>query len=353
MNLDSVYSPVRKDIARVRDELKNQINASLSARKREGSLRKEFIEPLSRHILKGGGKMLRPLILLLSAKAVRRKMLTRKYNLIRLAAAVELVHTASLLHDDVLDNGKMRRHQVTVNAKWGNKTAILFGDYIHSTAFSILIDYPELAGVFSDAVLRMCEGEVAQNLRVNDMNMTEHEYIGIITKKSAILFEASCRIGAAASGASREQEKALSDYGRNLGIAYQIFDDLSDITGKENEVGKSLGSDAAQGKITLPLIYLRDSSSNLFQKQFEIKTEKIINRVSRKICGFLDKAKNALNIIPKSVYRRSLEELLQKFKWGDGVLPHTLPAGRQGQGQYNKITEVKNGRNREKNIGET
>jgi len=202
----------------------------------------------------------------------------------------------------------------------------------------------------------MCEGEVVQNLRVNDLSMTENEYIGIITKKSALLFEASCRIGATASGAGREQEKALSDYGRNLGIAYQIFDDLSDITGKEEEVGKSLGSDAAQGKITLPLIYLRDGSSDLFQKQFKIKTEKIINRVSRKICGFLNKAKDALNIIPKSVYRHSLEELLQKFKWGDGVLPHTLPAGRQGQAsgrQYNKITEVKNGRNREKNIGET
>jgi len=303
MDLNKIYRPIKEDLEKVEEEIKSRISPG-----------DQYLKPLKEYVLKSKGKLLRPVLVLLSAKSINHKSSTIDCQLIHVACAIELIHTASLLHDDVLDNGKIRRHRPTINDKWGNKTAILFGDYLYSLAFPILANYQEINNILSSVTLEMIEGEIIHNFRRDDLNLTEKEYIQIITKKSAFLFASSCQIGAILAGAEPKQQDALSQYGNNLGIAYQILDDLLDMVGKEEDVGKSLRSDLAQGKITLPVIYLRDISPVLLQYHPLVNIKKVTTRVCEKIHEYLDKAKKALNIIPDSTYKKSLKTLLISFK---------------------------------------
>ena len=242
-----------------------------------------------------GGKMIRPGLVLLSYHAVRdgsfEKGLAAKksedaekspklrksansggsaasenirntqYDAIRVAAIVELIHNATLLHDDVMDGGQKRRGLPTVNSLWGNETAVLLGDFLLGKAFRICADLgPEITNIIAGTAVRVCEGELRQVTERRNWQLSEPEYIDIITEKSAALFSSCCLLGASLAGAGETQTQSLACYGLNAGIAFQITDDLLDIIGDESKTGKTLGSDIDKNKLTLAVIHLLRAS---------------------------------------------------------------------------------------------
>ncbi len=206
------------------------------------------------HVNRYQGKRLRPMMALLAGKVCG--PLTPQH--VDLAAIVELVHLASLVHDDVIDEADVRRRQASVHAKWDNKVAVLLGDFVFSKAFSLLaaLDSQSASALVSRATTRMCEGEMRQLLRRFDPTVSEADYLEIIDAKTAELFSISCRLGAGVSGAARQLAAMLSEYGRALGMAFQIVDDCLDLTGDEAKVGKTLKTDLHSGRLTLPLIHV-------------------------------------------------------------------------------------------------
>jgi len=200
-----------------------------------------------------GGKMLRPGLLLLSGCSVG-KMADGH---IQVAAIVEMIHNATLLHDDVIDNGLRRRGGATVNSLYGNESAVLLGDFLLSKVFRMCADLqPEIIGIIASAAVKTCEGELRQTIQKRDWRLSEAEYIDIIADKSASLFSSSCELGGLLSGAGETEIGLLREFGLNFGIAFQITDDLLDIVGDESKTGKSLGSDVDKDKLTLAVIHL-------------------------------------------------------------------------------------------------
>jgi len=180
-----------------------------------------------------------------------------QYDAIRVAAIVELIHNATLLHDDVMDGGQNRRGQPTVNSLWGNETAVLLGDFLLGKAFRICATLdPEITNIIAGTAVRVCEGELRQVTERRNWQLSESEYIDIITEKSAALFSSCCLLGASLAGASEAQSQSLACFGLNTGIAFQITDDLVDIIGDESKTGKTLGSDIDKNKLTLAVIHL-------------------------------------------------------------------------------------------------
>jgi octaprenyl-diphosphate synthase len=202
------------------------------------------------------GKRLRPMLLLLVAKAFGE---VQRSHLL-LAASIEMIHTATLVHDDVLDEAELRRHRPTINSRFGNKISILLGDLLFSTAFHLSSQSgdAEACEAIGEATNRVCAGELHQTLETGNLDLTEEAYFQIIEGKTAALTECAARLGARYAGADPEAVEAMAAYGRSLGIAFQIADDLLDLIGDPEQVGKTLGTDLQQGKMTLPLIYLFD-----------------------------------------------------------------------------------------------
>jgi len=197
--------------------------------------------------------MLRPGLLLLSGCSVAK--LTDRH--IQVAAIVEMIHNATLLHDDVIDNGLQRRGGATVNSLYGNESAVLLGDFLLSKVFKMCADLQlEIIEIIASASIKTCEGELRQTIQKRDWRLSEAEYIDIITDKSAALFSSSCELGGLLSGADETEIGSLREFGLNVGIAFQITDDLLDIVGDENKTGKSLGSDVDKDKLTLAVIHL-------------------------------------------------------------------------------------------------
>ena len=213
-----------------------------------------YLADLIAHISKYKGKRLRPALVLLAGKCVG-DIAPRH---IELAVVVEMVHTATLVHDDIIDEATMRRHVESVNSKWGREISILFGDYLFSRGFTILsaLDSQIATLLLSQTVNIMSEGELIQLQRRYDIGITETDYFDIIERKTASLCAASCRLGATFAGANRKVSDMLSNYGLKIGIAFQIVDDCLDVMGTEEEIGKSLNTDIQKGKLTLPLIRL-------------------------------------------------------------------------------------------------
>ena len=177
--------------------------------------------------------------------------------LIRVAAIIEMIHNAALLHDDVIDEGQKRRGVPTVNSLWGNEYSILLGDFLLSRVFEMCVDLqPNITAVIASAVARTCEGELRQITQRQNWQLSEPEYIDIITEKSAVLFSSACRLGALLADADENQLQSLGSFGVNLGIAFQITDDLLDIIGDETQMGKTIGRDVDKNKLTLALIHL-------------------------------------------------------------------------------------------------
>jgi octaprenyl-diphosphate synthase len=210
------------------------------------------------HVSHYKGKRLRPALLLLTAKACGR--LTPKHPV--LAAVIELIHTATLVHDDVLDNASTRRHVATANARWGNHNSVLLGDYLFTHAFYLATTLGDIQAcqLIGAATNRVCEGELRQGLERGNLALSEADYFDLIDAKTAELIACSSRLGAIYSGAAPAMVDAMERYGRLIGIAFQIADDLLDIVGEERATGKSLGTDLEQQKMTLPLIRLLNTA---------------------------------------------------------------------------------------------
>lgn len=211
-----------------------------------------LINQVGHYIVNSGGKRLRPMIVLLAARALG----YQGRDHIDIAAIIEFIHTATLLHDDVVDGSDKRRNRDTANSVWGNATSVLVGDFLYSRAFEMMVDVNmmRVMEILSHATNRIAEGEVLQLLNCNDADIDEQKYFEVILRKTATLFEAGAQLGAVLCGAGAEQEKALAAYGRHLGIAFQIIDDALDYSSSDKEIGKNIGDDLAEGKPTLPVL---------------------------------------------------------------------------------------------------
>jgi octaprenyl-diphosphate synthase len=211
-----------------------------------------LINQISGYIIGAGGKRIRPRLVLLFSRALGFNGPARY----ELAAIVEFIHTATLLHDDVVDESSMRRGRETANAMFGNAASVLVGDFLYSRAFQMMVSVGSLRvlDVLADATNVIAEGEVLQLMNMHDPDLAVDDYLRVIRFKTAKLFEASARLGAVIGGASREQEEHCADYGRSLGTAFQLIDDLLDYEGNSLELGKNVGDDLREGKPTLPLL---------------------------------------------------------------------------------------------------
>lgn len=212
-----------------------------------------LIRQMADYIVASGGKRLRPTLVLLAGSALS----CADDKLYTTAAMIEFIHTATLLHDDVVDESEMRRGRQTANAMFGNAASVLVGDFLYSRAFQMMVasDSMRVVTIMSNTTNVIAEGEVLQLLNIGEIDLTENDYLQVIRYKTAKLFESAAQIGAVIAGANPIEEKALADYGLNLGVAFQIVDDILDYTGDAAVLGKSLGDDLGEGKVTLPLIY--------------------------------------------------------------------------------------------------
>jgi octaprenyl-diphosphate synthase len=238
-----MLAPVAEDLAR--------LDALIGARLESDVA---LVREVARYIVASGGKRLRPALLLLACRALEYGGEPR----LQLAAVVEFIHTATLLHDDVVDESELRRGRATANAAFGNAAAVLVGDFLYSRAFQMMVSVKSMRvmEVLADATNTIAEGEVMQLLNVHNADVGEAAYLEVVRRKTAKLFEASARLGAILPGAPREIEENLATYGMHLGTAFQLVDDVLDYSGDFHETGKNLGDDLSEGKPTLPLIHV-------------------------------------------------------------------------------------------------
>ncbi len=264
MIIEKVWEYYREDLALAEEKIKETLNVATPA-----------ISVVGKHLLTGGGKRIRPLIAILCSKMFGYS--GEKVSI--LACSVESIHTASLLHDDVVDVASIRRGQPSAHSIWGNQVVILVGDFLYSNALKLAnsLKSQKIMDALSNATTKMSEGELMQLSKKGNPDITEEGYMKIIQGKTAILMSAACQGGAALGNATQKEEDALEAFGLKLGLAFQIIDDVLDYMAEENILGKSLGKDLEEGKITLPLIYLlRDASHNEVKKVKPIiKAEKI------------------------------------------------------------------------------
>ncbi len=226
-----------------------------------------LVNQVGQYIVAAGGKRLRPMLLLLAAKALNYQEDSQKSQSI-LAAVIELIHTATLLHDDVVDESDLRRGRETANAMFGNQASVLVGDYLYSRAFQMMVEVGEMRimDVLSDTTNQIAAGEVLQLMNVNDPNVSEDSYYRVIERKTAILFAAATQLAAILSGADEATESALKEYGMQLGIAFQLIDDALDYAADTAALGKNVGDDLAEGKPTLPLIHALENTNDAGKK---------------------------------------------------------------------------------------
>lgn len=245
-----LYAPIQEDLQRVETILHDELRSPHA-----------FVDQVVRHTGRLGGKRLRPALLLLTAKAIGQ--VTREHCV--LGAVVEMIHLATLVHDDVLDEADMRRHESTVNARWNNETSVLLGDYLFTHAFYLAstLGTATACQIIGQSTNIVCEGELRQTGNQGRYDVDEPEYLAIIDAKTAELCACSCNLGATFANASEDLAESMTRYGRNLGIAFQIADDLLDLMGDEHVTGKSLGTDLEKQKPTLPLIHVWQNASQV------------------------------------------------------------------------------------------
>lgn len=286
-----------------------------------------LINQIGHYIVGNGGKRLRPMLLLLAAKALGET--SDKHRI--LAAVIEFIHTATLLHDDVVDESDLRRGKESANAVWGNAASVLVGDYLYSSAFEMMVRTGNMRvmEILSKTTTAIAEGEVLQLLNCNNPETTEKKYLEVIARKTAILFSAATRLAAVISEASPETEERLAQYGQHLGIAFQLIDDALDYKANKEELGKNLGDDLAEGKPTLPLIYaiehgteseakivtdaIKNGKRDAFNEVYAVvQRTKAIDYTEQRADEEAQKAINALSVLADSEYKDALI-LLAKF----------------------------------------
>jgi len=285
-----------------------------------------LIESIGNHSLLGEGKRLRPLLFVLACRLCG----YNREDAYRFSTIFEYIHTASLLHDDVIDNGHIRRKKPTVNHVWGNSAAILSGDFLYSKSFSIAVGCRnlEFLKVLTDTTTRMAEGQVLELVHTHNWHMTRDEYMEIIMSKTAVLISAACACGAIVSRAEKKAVEHLAQFGFNLGVAFQLMDDLLDYTSSEEAFGKPVGKDLREGKITLPLIYtlanlegteiqrLEDLFKNQRAEEEDyrllinvVRDNGVADRIRSEAKVYGDKAADFLEVFPTSSIKEHLMDL--------------------------------------------
>ncbi len=315
MGIEEVYTLIGSDMDAVNDTIKRRLSSEVV-----------LINQISHHIINSGGKRLRPVLVLLSAHA----MGYRGERHIDLAAIVEFIHTATLLHDDVVDSSEQRRGQETANALWGNEASVLVGDFLYSRSFEMMVDVGEMRvmEILAETTNTIAEGEVLQLLNCHDADTTEERYIKVIHYKTAKLFEAASRLGAVISGSDTELEQAMTSYGMHLGTAFQLVDDVLDYSSPGADIGKNVGDDLAEGKPTLPLIHAMRAGTPeqaaIVRRAIEqggledidrirevIETTDAIAYTAQSAREEAEMAKAALERVPASPYRDALLTLAE------------------------------------------
>ncbi|MFP3014218.1 MAG: octaprenyl diphosphate synthase [Arsenophonus sp.] len=314
MNLESIINLTAEDMEAVNKVILSQLNSDIY-----------LINQLGRYIISGGGKKIRPRIAILAGRALGYK--GKKH--INVAALVEFIHTATLLHDDVVDKSSMRRGKKTANFVFGNSASVLVGDFIYTRSFQMMTELGSMPvlKLISDTTNVIAEGEVSQLINCNNPNITESAYMEIIYSKTASLFEASTHASAIVSGANETQQNALRDYGRYLGTAFQLIDDILDYEADSSTFGKNIGDDLNEGKLTLPLLHAMKEGTTEESAIICNSIEKGNKRhllgsilITMKRCGSIeythdmarkeaDKAIKALDILPDTYYKDALISL--------------------------------------------
>lgn len=253
MDLQKVLKLTEKDMQQVNSHLRDQLNSEVV-----------LINQIAEYIIANGGKRLRPMLMMLFSKAFA----FQGQQHINLAAVIELIHTATLLHDDVVDESDMRRGEKTSHEIWGNAASVLVGDFLYSKSFQMMVsaDDMRIMSVLANATNRISEGEVQQLLNIGNLDITEAAYYQIIENKTAKLFEAACELSAILADLPDPERQQLAAFGMHLGAAFQLADDVLDYTADAEDMGKNLGDDFAEGKLTLPLIYILKNGSEIHQQ---------------------------------------------------------------------------------------
>tara|TARA_B100000029_G_scaffold498400_1_gene567193 strand:- start:2589 stop:3611 length:1023 start_codon:yes stop_codon:yes gene_type:complete len=309
-------SLVNKDLIKVNNLLKKKLINNIP-----------FIKKVSDRLLNAGGKRIRPMLCLASAKLCD----YNEKSIIELATCVEFIHTATLLHDDVIDNSKKRRGILTAHEIWGNKSSVLIGDFLLSKSFELMIDIEEtkVLKLLSKTASILIKGEISQLLSNNDISITEDNYLEVIKAKTSKLFATSCEVGALIANKPKIYSNALNSFGMNFGMTFQIIDDLLDYKSIENYTGKRIGNDFAEGKVTLPVILAYHRGDNIERKFWTrtIKNNEQKKGDFEKACDYLNKrnilddiikrakhygsiAKDALEIFPNKKEKKILLELI-------------------------------------------
>ncbi len=323
---DSLYSSALIDFNAIKNLTSAEATAVDQLILNELSSDVVLINQIGHYIISNGGKRLRPMLLLLTAKALGE---VQEAHLI-LAAVVEFIHTATLLHDDVVDESALRRGQESANAVWGNAASVLVGDYLYSSAFEMMVRTHNMRvmEILSKTTTAIAEGEVLQLLNCNNPETTEQKYLEVIARKTAILFSAATRLGAVISNAAPSTEEALAAYGQHLGVAFQLIDDALDYKASKEALGKNLGDDLAEGKPTLPLIYaiahgtpeesqiiinaIKNGSRESFVEVYGIvKSTQAIEYTEQQAQQQAQLAVDALHCLEDSIYKQALTLLAQ------------------------------------------
>jgi octaprenyl-diphosphate synthase len=319
----------RKDLQAVYNHIQDELDRVEESLKIFSSSPNRLISEISTYLFEKKGKRIRPALLILSSKLLN----YRGDEHIFMAGLVEFIHTASLIHDDIIDNAELRRGTDTVHARWGPNISVLLGDYLYIKTIGLSQEsaHPEVIRILTDVSARMIEGELTEYHLSGNLDTAEEDYLDIIDKKTASLFSAACQIGAVLSRATPEQEGLLMEYGRNLGLAFQVTDDLLDFEGDEKHLGKPVLADLSEGRITLPLIYaLRQDGPEgsdrlralLSKKKLDsrskgeildiIRANGALEHGHRKAEEFSLRAREVVSEFPDSAYRESLS-LLAEF----------------------------------------
>lgn len=312
-DLSSITSPVEADLVQLDQLIIHSLTSSIP-----------LIQEIVKHILAGKGKRLRPLLVILCAKACGHN---NSNDHLRLAAIIEFVHTATLLHDDVVDNSELRRGKQTANTLWGNQASVLVGDFLYSRAFQMLTDLNQtpIMRILSSTTNTIAEGEVMQLMNTQNTDLSEQDYFDVIYQKTAKLFESSAEIGAALTHSPYQAQ--LANFGKHIGLCFQIIDDLLDYTASSEQMGKNIGDDLSDGKMTLPLIHtlkqVSPDKKNIIIKAIEsrsadslpdiiaiIHTTSAIEQCEKAAHQQASLARQAISPLPTSPYKAALLALI-------------------------------------------
>jgi octaprenyl-diphosphate synthase len=314
-NFSEIHALMKSDLVMMDEILVNRLDSNV-----------DLISQMSQYIINSGGKRIRPLLLLLCARATNYK---GDYHH-SMAVVIELIHTATLLHDDVVDSSSIRRGHETANELWGNAPSVLVGDFLYSRAFEIMVEpnSMEIMKILSKATNQISEGEVLQLLSIKNANVSQTEYFEVIERKTACLFKAACQIAGILAASNKNVINGLGSFGMHLGNAFQIIDDTLDYESNSSVIGKEVGDDLSEGKVTLPMIYALENTkgsekatlSNAITNADSSNIDNIVNillsvnafEYSRKVAkNESTKALKFLEVIPNSEYRSALQLLCE------------------------------------------